>query len=56
MVDVEVSDEDLVDLVIGDLLSRDPFVTAGPKVEQELVTVPQLDQQWRMPWPPCPLV
>ena len=37
-------DEDLVDFVVRNLLGCQPFVTAGSNVEQELVTVPQLDQ------------
>ena len=40
-------DEHLVDFVVGDFLSGQPFVATGPDIEQELVTVPQLDQPTR---------
>ncbi len=41
----QVPDEDLVEIVVGDLLSRDPLVRAGPDVEQELVPVAELDEE-----------
>ena len=44
MVYVEVTDEDLVQEVVGDLLRCNPLVTATANVEEKLVAVAQLDQ------------
>ena len=43
MVRVQVSDEDLVEIVIGDLQGRDAFGRSGTDVEDELVAVAKLD-------------
>ena len=44
VVGVEMADEDLVEVVVGDLEGRDPLGRAGADVEQELVAVAQLHE------------
>ena len=53
MIDVQVPDEDLVEEVVGDLLGRQPLVTAGPEIEEEFVAVAQLDEPARRDRAPC---
>jgi len=47
MVAVQVADEDLVEVVVGDLQRGDPLGRAAARVEQELVAVAQLDEEAR---------
>ncbi len=44
VIDVQMPDENLVQVVVWDLLGRDPRVAAAPNIEEKLVAVSQLDQ------------
>jgi len=44
VVDVEMANEDLVQVVVRDLLGREPLVAATAEIEEELVAVAQLGQ------------
>ncbi len=44
VVGMQVAQEDLIEVIIGDLRGCDALIRSGPDIEEKLVAVPQFEQ------------